>query len=94
MRSSAPKFLNPCYYGTDIGSKAELIACKYTTEEMAELFGADTVDFLPLEDVFKLGESGQCKGYCAACFNGEYPTAVPQNVQGNKYDQKISENKN
>lgn len=94
VRSSAPKFLNPCYYGTDIGSKTELIACRCTTEEMAKLFGADTVDFLPLEDVFKLGASGRCKGYCAACFDGNYPTTIPQNVQGNKYDQKISEKKN
>lgn len=93
VRSSAPKFLNPCYYGTDIGSKAELIACKYTTEEMATLFGADTVGFLPLEDVRSLGVGGQCKGYCAACFDGVYPTEIPE-TQSNKYDSKISENKN
>ncbi len=93
IRSSAPEFLNPCYYGTDIGSKTELIACKYTAAEMAKIFGADSVGFLPLEDVFKLGESGTCKGYCAACFNGEYPTDVPLET-GNKYDHKISENKN
>ncbi len=93
IRSSAPEFLNPCYYGTDIGSRTELIACKYTAAEMVKIFGADSVGFLPLEDVFKLGESGTCKGYCAACFNGEYPTDVPVET-GNKYDHKISENKN
>ncbi|MBQ9729485.1 MAG: amidophosphoribosyltransferase, partial [Clostridia bacterium] len=42
IRSSAPAFMNPCYYGTDIGSRDELIACKYTPEEMAKLFGADS----------------------------------------------------
>lgn len=94
IRSSAPKFLNVCYYGTDIGSKAELIACKYSTEEMAKLFGADSVGFLPLEDVCKLAESGKCQGYCAACFNGDYPTEIPQSSGVNKYDFKISENKN
>ncbi|MBE7080430.1 MAG: amidophosphoribosyltransferase [Clostridiales bacterium] len=93
IRSSAPEFLNICYYGTDIGSKAELIACKYTTEEMAKIFGADSVGFLPIQDVFKLAESGKCKGYCAACFNGDYPTEIPQDTD-NKYDYKISENKN
>ncbi len=93
IRSSAPKFLNPCYYGTDIGSRAELIACKYTTQEMAEIFGADSVGFLPIEDVFRLGESGSCKGYCAACFNGEYPTAMPKESDIDKFDCKISENK-
>lgn len=94
IRSSAPEFLNPCYYGTDIGSRAELIACKYTAKEMAALFGADSVGFLPLEDVRCLAKDGKCKGYCAACFDGKYPTEVPQDPGVNKYDCKISENKN
>ncbi|MBO7297852.1 MAG: amidophosphoribosyltransferase [Clostridia bacterium] len=89
IRSSAPEFLNPCYYGTDIGSKAELIACKYTAKEMAKIFGADSVGFLPLEDVFKIAESGTCQGYCAACFNGDYPTEVPTETYDSKYDYKI-----
>lgn len=93
VRSSAPKFLNPCYYGTDIGSRAELIACRHSSEEMAKIFGADSVAFLPLEDVFKIGASGTCKGYCAACFNGEYPTEIPTAPNENKFDRKISENK-
>ena len=93
VRSTAPEFKNPCYYGTDIGSKEELMACKYTPQEMAKIFGADSVGFLPLEDVFKLGESGTCKGYCAACFDGNYPTDIPQMME-NKYERKISENKN
>ena len=93
VRSSAPEFLNPCYYGTDIGSKDELVACKYTPAEMAKMFGAESVGFLPIEDVVKLGASGTCKGYCKACFDGDYPTEVPCEDDGNKYDHKISENK-
>lgn len=93
IRSSAPAFLNPCYYGTDINSRDELVACKYTPEEMAKLFCADSVGFLPVEDVFKLGASGNCKGYCAACFNGDYPTEIPTDTGMNKFDCKISENK-
>lgn len=94
IRSSAPEFLNPCYYGTDIGSKDELIACKYNAQEMAKMFGADSVGFLPLENVTELGCSGTCKGYCKACFDGQYPTEIPETVEINKYDLKISENKN
>ena len=93
IRSSAPEFLNPCYYGTDIGSREELIACKYSAKEMAEMFGADSVGFLPLEDVTKLGASGTCKGYCKACFDGIYPTDLPKETGESKYDYKISENK-
>ncbi len=94
LRSSAPKFLNPCYYGTDIASREVLVACHHSTEEMAKIFGADSVGFLPLEDVFKLGEGGACKGYCSACFDGNYPTEEPAEDSASKYDQKISTNKN
>ena len=94
IRSSAPAFLNPCYYGTDIASRDDLIACNHTPEEIAKIFGADSVGFLPLQDVFKLGEGGGCKGYCAACFNGDYPTEEPKFSGENKYDFKISDNKN
>ncbi len=93
VRSSAPQFLNPCYYGTDIASRDVLIACNHTTEEMARIFGADSVGFLPVEDVFKLAECGKCQGYCAACFDGKYPTEVPTSSGESKYDYKISENK-
>lgn len=91
VRSSAPAFLNPCYYGTDISSRKSLIACNHTPEEMATIFGADSVGFLPIEDVFKLGEGSTCKGYCAACFDGNYPTEEPINLGVNKYDQKITQ---
>jgi amidophosphoribosyltransferase len=93
IRSSAPAFLNPCYYGTDIGSREELIACKYTPEQMAKIFGADSVGFLPLSAVTKLAESGTCQGYCKACFDGKYPTEVPAQAYASKYDYKISESK-
>ena len=91
LRSSAPKFLNPCYYGTDIESKDVLIACNHTTEEMEKIFGVDSLGFLNLEDVFHLGDGGSCKGYCTACFDGNYPTNPPSTTNRNKYDIKLSE---
>ena len=92
LLSSAPRFLNPCYYGTDIASRDVLIACNYSIEEMANIIGVDSVGFLPLEDVCKLGETGSCKGYCKACFDGEYPTEIPDETYVNKFEHKISEN--
>ncbi|MBR2903276.1 MAG: amidophosphoribosyltransferase [Clostridia bacterium] len=94
IRSSAPAFLNPCYYGTDISSRESLIACNHTVEEIARIFGADSVGYLPLEDVFKLGVGGTCTGYCAACFDGNYPTEEPSVVANDtRFTKKISENK-
>lgn len=92
LRSSAPPFLNPCYYGTDIDSKDALIANNHTIEEIARIVGADSLGYLPVEDVAKLGMDGGCKGYCSACFDGNYPTELPR-VCKSKFDSKISENK-
>jgi amidophosphoribosyltransferase len=91
LRSSAPPFVNPCYYGTDIDSKDSLIACNHSIDEIKAITGADSLGYLRLEDVFKLGEGGGCKGYCTACFDGKYPTEVWARCE-NKYDKKISEN--
>lgn len=92
LRSSAPAFLNPCYYGTDIESRDSLIACKYTIEQIREMVGADSLGYLRLEDVTKLAEGGSCKGFCTACFSGSYPTEAPVKYKS-KFDTKISENK-
>ena len=89
LRSSAPPFLNPCYYGTDIDSRDSLIACNHTIEEIRAMTGADSLGYLRLEDVTKLGEGGSCTGFCTACFDGNYPTKPPV-IFKNKYDNKIS----
>ena len=93
LRSSAPPFINPCYYGTDIDSKENLIACNHTIEEIEKIVGVDTLAYLNVEDVYKIGNSGHCKGYCTACFDGKYPTAIPTK-QKNKFENKISESEN
>lgn len=90
LRSSAPAFLNPCYYGTDIDSKETLIACHHTTEEIAKIVGADSLGFLRLEDVKLIAEGSGCRGFCTACFDGDYPTEAPV-MYKSKFDNKISE---
>ena len=90
LRSSAPAFLNPCYYGTDVDSKENLIACRHTVDEIAKIVGVDSLAFLNIEDVTKIGATGCCKGYCTACFDGNYPTDTPVMIK-NKYENKLSE---
>ena len=90
LRSSAPPFINPCYYGTDIDSKENLIACLHTEDEIAKIVGVDSLAYLNLEDVTKIGASGHCTGYCTACFDGNYPTETPKMII-NKYENKLSE---
>lgn len=93
MRISSPPFLHPCYYGTDVDSRDHLVACHHTVEEIAALMNADTLGYLDLESVKLLtGEENKCE-FCTACFDGCYPTEVPEHLTVCKYDRKISENK-
>ena len=93
MRISAPPFLFPCYYGTDVDSRDKLIACRHTPEEIARMMDADTLGYLSIESVKLLtGAENACE-FCTACFDGNYPTEVPTAPVCSKYDRKISENK-
>lgn len=91
MRISAPPFKNPCYYGTDIDSREALIANHYSVEETAKILGADSLGYLSIESAMRLG--GEGKSYCAACFNGCYPTEVPSDTRKNRFEGKLSEKK-
>ena len=75
LRVSAPPFLNPCYYGTDIDSRSNLIACHHTTEEIAKIINVDSLGYLPVSALRQLTGFDGC---CDACFTGSYPTPVPK----------------
>ena len=90
MRISAPPFVNPCYYGTDIDSKETLIANNHTIPEIAEIIGADSLGYLSLENVTKLAVGCKC-GFCTACFGGGYPTREPSTAKNDRFAYKISE---
>lgn len=89
--SSAPKFLNPCYYGTDINSRKNLIACHYTDSEIASIIGADSVGYLDIEHAGLL-TGGDGSGFCMACFDGRYPTDIPVQADKNRFERPLSEN--
>ena len=75
MRSSAPPFIAPCYFGTDIPDKDSLIACRYSVEEIRALIGADSLGFLSLEALHQIAPDAAC-GFCDGCFTGAYPIAT------------------
>ena len=87
MRISAPPFLYPCYYGTDIDSQDHLIACHHSVEEIAKIIGVDSLGYLPLENLENLcGKTA----YCSACFSGRYPTEIPKDTRKDQFEQKLS----
>ena len=88
MRISAPPFLHPCYYGTDIDSEENLIACHHSMDEIAGIIGVDSLGYLEVEKLNILIDS---EDYCAACFHGEYPTKIPTDLRKDRFEGKLSE---
>lgn len=88
MRVSSPPFRNPCYYGTDIDSRDNLIACHHSVEGIAKIIGADTLGYLELPDLTEMIGSSD---YCHACFSGEYPTPVPASTAKDRFEGRLSQ---
>lgn len=91
LRISAPPFLNPCYFGTDIDSREGLIACNHSLEEIRGIIGVDSLGYLSVDSARKIAAEGNCKGYCTGCFSGEYPAELPAATEKNKFEKRISE---
>lgn len=89
FRSSAPKFLYPCYFGTDIDSSENLFAYKYTDEEMKRLLDVDSLGFLSVENVVRLTEDGD-HDFCTACFSRDYPCPPPKVTKKDKFSMPVS----
>ena len=90
MRISAPPFLHPCYFGTDIDSRDHLIACNHSVEEIAKIIGADSLGYLSVENVHKLANGCRCT-FCDGCFTGHYPVPVPEAREKFRFERKLSQ---
>lgn len=75
MRISSPPFMWPCYYGTDIPSRGELIACNHTIDEITKLSGADSLGYLPVDSLHEMINYAPI-GFCDGCFTGKYPAPI------------------
>jgi amidophosphoribosyltransferase len=89
MRVSAPPFMHPCYFGTDIDSREKLIACQHPVGEISRIIGADSLGYLSVNSVRMLADNTQ--GFCTACFTGEYPCTPPEKSCKSKFDVKLPE---
>ncbi len=81
VRISSPRFISPCYFGTDIPDKKNLIACHHTVEEICRMAGADTLGFLSVENLHRIAPDARC-GFCDGCFTGQYPVEVGEGYAG------------
>lgn len=83
MRVSSPPNLNPCYYGIDTATRAELIASNLSIEGIRKYLEADSLGYLSLKNLVK-SISLPAKNLCLACLNGEYPVHIPEKLQSLK----------
>jgi len=74
--SAAPPVRYPNVYGIDMPSVNELLAHNRTTEEIAELIGADWLVYQDLEDLIACARKGNktLKQFDTSCFSGDYVT--------------------
>ena len=81
VRISSPPFLWPCYFGTDIPEREQLIAYNRSINEICEVIGADSLGYLGEE---RLSQMVQGLSICKGCFTGEYPMKPPtRDIRGN-----------
>ena len=91
MRVSSPAFRYPCYFGTDVDSQENLIACQYSTvEEIAQQIGVDSLAYLSVEATHRLAEKADIC-FCDGCFTGNYPIEVPKEQPKDKFENKLNQ---
>jgi amidophosphoribosyltransferase len=80
LRISSPPDKYPCFYGIDTAIRKELIASSRSVEEIREFIGADTLHYLSMESLVDSTRRPK-EDFCTACFDGEYPIPVPEDVK-------------
>ncbi len=87
VRISSPPFLWPCYFGTDIPQREQLIAYNHSLDEIRGLLGADSLAYLKTE---RLEEMVSGLSICRGCFTGTYPIEPPKkDIRGDYYDRNM-----
>ena len=86
LRIASPAFVDVCYFGTDIDSKENLIANQMSIDEIREHLGADSLEYLSLENVRKIVAEYGMTDFCDGCFTGKYPIEVPKDLKKDRFE--------
>ncbi|HOA27385.1 MAG TPA: amidophosphoribosyltransferase [Arachnia sp.] len=76
VRISSPPVQWPCFYGIDFATRAELIAPGLTVDEIRRSLGADSLGYISLDGLTE-ATAVPADELCRACFDGQYPIAIP-----------------
>jgi amidophosphoribosyltransferase len=77
LRITSPPIKWPCFYGIDMSTRQELVASDLTIDEINAFLGADSLGYLSLDGLVQAAGSPK-SDFCRACFDGEYPVAIPE----------------
>lgn len=83
MRVSSPPVTHPCFYGIDTDTQDQLIAATKPVEEIAKQIEVDSLAYLSWDGMLKATQEDP-KSFCSACFTGDYPIPVPEQVKRSK----------
>jgi amidophosphoribosyltransferase len=83
MRISSPPVTHPCFYGIDTDSQEQLIAANMSVEEIAKQVEVDTLAYLSWQGMLEATREDP-ESFCSACFTGDYPVPVPEQVKRSK----------
>ena len=86
LRIASPAFLDICYFGTDVAKKDALIAVGKTTQQICQEIGADSLEYLSIENLRKIAQDSDRKGFCEGCFTGKYPIEVPKEIEKDSFE--------
>jgi amidophosphoribosyltransferase len=78
LRLASPPITGPCLYGIDTPTREELIASSHSIDEIREFLGVDSLGYLSLDGMLRA--AGSRAEFCHACFSGQYPTPVPEDL--------------
>ncbi len=91
LRISSPPTQWPCYYGIDTPTRRELIASSHSPAEIARYVTADSLGYLSLDGMLKAvaGPGNEARGFCHACFSGEYAIPFRANSGAHKKQMRL-----
>lgn len=84
VRISSTPVKWPCFYGIDFATRAELIANNQTVDEIRESIGADSLNYIALDNLIEATNVPK-DNLCRACFDGIYPVELPEPEHLGKY---------
>ena len=91
MRIASPPTTHSCFYGVDTPERSKLLAANHEIDGMRDFIGVDTLAYVSADGLYRaMGETGrnpEAPIFCDACFTGDYPITLVDQVGGNNVAQ-------